>query len=862
MIINIASSTIKKIWDIFLLIFFLFLFLYALLIKGIFIEDINLISSKINRLYIKLDKKLIVKIDKIEIKRNENSKNSKEEIFQILNKFKYFKKFFKEIDIEKIKFKDNEIKFHYFNNVFEFDSKHLFLRSLANLKQKNLYMDISRIDFKDFNISSYGKLSYNFINSSGYFDGNFKIFNIKGSCKLFLNNDILKFYLSSDKFDSLDAFMNFLEKKISLQKDISSWIYKKIRAKKYKLKYFEGSYDLKERKFNLKDALGVAKAWDAKIKFHPKLKSVKTKEITVILKNRDLHFKLKEPFFYDKNLSGSFVTITSLGGGERSGIDILLKIRSPLDKRIHEILDVYSIKVPVFQTKGISKGFLDIKLPHFDLDKIDVKGEFKANDSKFLIDNKLEFFVKKANVLLDNNFITINKSDITYDNLFKIKTSGIIDIKKQSFNGDVFINSFLLKSSNEELLNIKDVKVPVKLLAGDEKIILAVPSFSLNAYFSKNKNFIFIKYLSKIAPYSSFLKKYKINSGSLDIRSNDLKKFSVYANLKNLKTPFVKEGKRVKDLKLNIYIDPKFVSVLDIDNSLLVKIFSKEMIIKLNGIDLVLDNLKKENDLKENDIKIELLGDKSNIIFSKKTLICSNYDAILKKGDIDFVCRYGGDKLSFIKKRGKISVFAKNVSDFFINSLNKKQIFLGGRFSFSLKQKNKDEYYGKLEFKNTTMKELEVFNNLMAFINTIPSLLFLQNPNFSQNGYKIKKGFVNFIVMEDIVTVTDMKIEGYSADISGSGYVNMRDKSMDMDLQISTLQNIDKIIKHIPLLGYIVLGKDKRNSLTVKIRGSLDNPKVETYIIKDIFQMPFNIIKRTLNAPFEIFLDEKSGRKE
>ncbi len=829
-----------------------------LLLKGIYIDSIDLISSKIEGLYIKLDKKLILRIDKIKIERKEKSKNAKEEIFNILNRIQYIKKFFKEIDIEKIYFQDNLINFYYFNKIFQFNSKHLFLRSLMDVKDKTLLMEVIDFKLKDFNLSSKGKVGYNFVNDSGYFDGKFNIFNVKGSLKIFLNNENIKFYLSSNEFDSLEPLMNFLERKFSINPEISSWIYKKVKAKQYEVKYFEGNYDLKRNRFDLENALAIIKAKDAKIKFHPKLKAVDTDGITIFLKDKNLRFKLENPKFYDRNLSGSFVTITSLGGGEKSGIDILLKIKSPLDEKIQNILKVYKIKIPLLQTKGETKGFLHIKLPHFNVKKIDVKGEFETETSKFLLDNKLKFFVKKANVLLDNNFVTLKNSEIVFEKFLDFRTNGIIDIKNQSFNGDILINDFLLRSSNEKILDIKNLKASINVVISKRGVVVSIPSLFLDAYFSKNKNIFFIKHLSKISSYSPLLKNYKIKRGSLDIQTKDFKDFKIYANLKDLKTPFRRDGKDIKNMELNIYVKPDFISVFDAENSFFAKILQKENIIQLKGIDLALKNNLNKSFSNSSIKRTKIIGLNSNLIFdNEKVLICDSFSSIIDKNFLDFECKHDSDRIYFLKKVDKSHLTAKNISDFFINSLNKKKIFQKGRFSIELNGFKKS-YKGVFSFKDTTMKNLEAFNNLMAFINTIPSLLFLQGPGFSKNGYKIKNGKINFLITGNIVTLTKIDIKGYSADILGSGYINKKDGSLDLDLQISTLQNIDKIIKNIPIVGYIVLGEDKRNSVTVKIRGNIKNPKIETYIIKDIFKLPFNMIERVFSLPFEIFSKEKS----
>jgi len=852
MIIKITSSAIRNIWNTFLFIFLLFFFLYILLLKGFFIEKLILPFSSIEGLYIKLDKKFILRVNNIVVKKREKSLNAKEEITEIINKFKYFKILFKELDINNIKFENNNIGFYYFNNIFQFNSKHLFLRSLINIEENSLNMDIIDLKLKEYNLSLWGKLNANLINKSGYFDGNFEIFNIKGDAKLFLNQNRVNYYLSTDKFDSLEPLMGYLEKKVKIHPLISAWIYKKITAKQYKLKQLQGSYNIKTNNFYPSKIKAIAEAENVDVKFHRDIHPVKVKKVTLLLTNDRLRFKLYEPFYYDKNLTGSFVTIFSLTDLKKSGIEIVINTTSPLDKSIHKILKAYKINLPLLQKKGVTKGMVLIKIPQFKLSKLDVKGEFTTKKSTFALKN-IPFKTKKAKVFLDNGFVTLKDTNILYDKLFDINGNGVFDIKGKSFNGTALINSFKIKQNKFDLLNIKNIKTPVSVTMGKNKTVILLPTLGAKAYLSNKKNLFFIKYLSKIYPYSPLLKKYKVKKGSFDIQTKDFSSYNIYAHLQNINLPLIKNGKKTDDLKLNITLKPNLTLINDMDNSLIIKILGDNLIVKLKDTDFILNksDLTKKSDLDFK--KSAILATDSNIIFSKNTtLYCSSYNAIIKKDNINFVCKQGIDKISFIKNGKDMKIEAKNISNYFINSLGGKKIFENGRFSFKTKGDLKN-LRGKFSIQNATLKELKVFNNLMAFINTIPSLLFLQNPNFSDKGYKIKNGEIEFIKIDNILTLTRIVLNGYSADIFGKGYVDLKQNHIDLNLQISTLQNIDKIIKHIPLVGYIILGKDGKNSVSLKIEGNLSDPTVQTYLIKDIFQMPFNILKRTLNIPMQIF---------
>ena len=71
---------------------------------------------------------------------------------------------------------------------------------------------------------------------------------------------------------------------------------------------------------------------------------------------------------------------------------------------------------------------------------------------------------------------------------------------------------------------------------------------------------------------------------------------------------------------------------------------------------------------------------------------------------------------------------------------------------------------------------------------------------------------------------------------------------MDLNLITQAKKNISKI----PLAGYILVGDEKRPSVTVKISGDLLNPKVENSTVKEVITLPFAILLRTLALPLHL----------
>ena len=66
-----------------------------------------------------------------------------------------------------------------------------------------------------------------------------------------------------------------------------------------------------------------------------------------------------------------------------------------------------------------------------------------------------------------------------------------------------------------------------------------------------------------------------------------------------------------------------------------------------------------------------------------------------------------------------------------------------------------------------------------------------------------------------------------------------------MNLITSAKTSINKI----PLVGFVLVGDEKRPSITMKITGDLTDPEVNNSMYRDIAKTPFSMLYRTLKLP-------------
>ena len=94
------------------------------------------------------------------------------------------------------------------------------------------------------------------------------------------------------------------------------------------------------------------------------------------------------------------------------------------------------------------------------------------------------------------------------------------------------------------------------------------------------------------------------------------------------------------------------------------------------------------------------------------------------------------------------------------------------------------------------------------------------------------------------------------------GQIDLLNETIDLNVAIQTAKDFGKIVGNIPLLGHILMGKDKSMTIGLRITGNLDKPKVQTSAAEEILTLPLQFIKRTLESPGEMVKKRKKGSEE
>ncbi|WP_459977889.1 YhdP family protein [Nautilia lithotrophica] len=528
-----------------------------------------------------------------------------------------------------------------------------------------------------------------------------------------------------------------------------------------------------------------------------------------------------------------------------------LQSNNLFDKNIKEILKKFlDIDIPVLQIAGKNKIISTIKINK----NIQSLTNVITTTSLLKLFN-FDLFVPQAEINITNNNLNFktNNTDLflTKDIKLRFSGDGIIDFKQSNLKMNGIINFKI-----DRIIELKDYNESAEIDFNTQTL----KAKNSNVFMDFSKNELIINPLKNILAFTSF--KPFVNNGILLITFGNTTDITTYLLLKlpilykHSNTPIINTSYNlIKHIFLNIVIGH---NIKIFNKNVDIQIDDNKINAKLNAVDINLFPLEKllNNNSGNNDFNysITLYTNNANLIYKTHKFLSQHATISYKKNKLKFQSIYKKSSVIGYTKQGYLLLEGKNfTNEEFKAFLPKFNFFSLINLDFIL-VKSPDEFYsGKIYINRAIVRELKSLNNVIAFINTIPSLLSFSSPGFSSKGYKIKNGYINYLLYKKILYIKEAKIEGDNLDFHAKGYIDFNKNYMFLKVQA----NMKMKLKKIPIIGkglsYLLFGKDGSIDVKMIVKGDLNNPKVKEDIGKEILLSPFNLFKRAITLPFNIF---------
>ena len=244
-------------------------------------------------------------------------------------------------------------------------------------------------------------------------------------------------------------------------------------------------------------------------------------------------------------------------------------------------------------------------------------------------------------------------------------------------------------------------------------------------------------------------------------------------------------------------------------------------------------------------------------LMENRKILADSLHAKMSANDLDGRLTHKNGSADITMKDSLFYVEGRGFNDHFMENLFAFSDFEGGNLSFKISGKA-EEFEGVMRIDEAILKEYKMLNNILSFINTIPSLTTFSLPNYNQKGLFVKDTYAHFTYQNHLFTIDNYTLNSSELKIAGNAQANILEDKLNGTLTLKT--DLGSALGKVPMVGYILLGDDGSISTTLNLKGKLSDPVVETGIAKEIVTAPFNILKRTVSYPFLWMMDDEKKK--
>jgi hypothetical protein len=463
--------------------------------------------------------------------------------------------------------------------------------------------------------------------------------------------------------------------------------------------------------------------------------------------------------------------------------------------------------------------------------------------------------------------ITVNQAGLRLGAIFDGAIRGKYDFStgKGSFSFD------RLKVGKEDKgkIDFAGKNLQAEVVSKDDALMLAIPELGLSYKRMKASGWmVHIEELGKLHDHSTFMKRYNLKKGTLDISGTTENPPYLFSG--NITSPYaflVKENVPLNNYIFKGQYDGRgWIATI---NDAVHLHYADSIKITSNGMSYNFPAFREffnDHPVEQKDGEEMTIPDLDINIDNSSFYLTPFQNAPIDglrlqadngklKGQLTF--RKGKAQLEM--NGASFTLLGQDFDEVFLDRILKNSNFIGGKLSFYVSGLL-TTFKGVMKIEESVYKGGAVINNILTFVNTVPDLVSFSIPEYSLHGLPFKQMYAGFIYDNHVINVTSFALESNAIDMTGTGVIHVDDNTieMNMDLVSKIKQNISKI----PLIGYLLVGDNKQPTITLEVKGALDDPEVNTSVYKEIVKTPFDILLRTIRLPSHLLQQLESFGEE
>ncbi|BDV42252.1 hypothetical protein GURASL_11750 [Geotalea uraniireducens] len=161
----------------------------------------------------------------------------------------------------------------------------------------------------------------------------------------------------------------------------------------------------------------------------------------------------------------------------------------------------------------------------------------------------------------------------------------------------------------------------------------------------------------------------------------------------------------------------------------------------------------------------------------------------------------------------------------------------------------------KLQMERGKLRKFSTLSKIFSILN-VSQLLKFQLPDMVADGMPYNKVTGTLAVRDGIVSSNDFFIDSNAMNISAVGKIDLPREEIDATIGVQPLQTVDKVVNRIPIVGWILTGREKHFITTYfEAKGKLTDPTVTAIPVSSIARGVFDIFKRVFQLPAKLITD-------
>lgn len=161
----------------------------------------------------------------------------------------------------------------------------------------------------------------------------------------------------------------------------------------------------------------------------------------------------------------------------------------------------------------------------------------------------------------------------------------------------------------------------------------------------------------------------------------------------------------------------------------------------------------------------------------------------------------------------------------------------------------------KIAAHNGSMRQFSGLSKVFSILN-VSQLFKLRLPDMVSEGMPYNDIKATLAVKDGVISTNDLFVTSNAMNMSLIGKHDFIRDNLELTLGIQPLQTVDKVVSHIPIVGWILTGKDKSLITTYfEIKGKPANPQVSAVPVKYLGRGVLDIFKRVFQLPAKLVTD-------